>query len=67
MAEAGRDLLVAEICRINIWLRLSTSIGGGPREMRKFILSRCLRCRMDHIWMVVWMPAIISPKIGQTG
>ena len=23
--------------------------------------------RMDHIWMVVWMPAIISPKIGQTG
>ena len=22
---------------------------------------------MDHIWMVVWMPAIISPKIGLTG
>ena len=41
--------------------------GGGLREMRKFILSRCLRYRMDHIWMVVWMPAIISPKIGQTG
>ncbi|RGS44305.1 hypothetical protein DWX94_00450 [Coprococcus eutactus] len=43
VAEAGRDLLVAEIYRINIRLRLSTSIGGGLREMRKFILGRCLR------------------------
>ena len=58
MAEAGRSYKR---------LRLAEFTGGGLREMRKFVLSRCLRHRMDHIWMVVWMPAIISPKIGQTG
>ena len=53
--------------RYDQWLRPAELTGGGLREMRKFILSRCLRYRMDHRWMVVWMPAIISPKIGLTG